>query len=184
MNPQQVLILQGWYGSGPSHWQMRWVEKYGYQVLTQSDWIRPLRGDWLARLDDVVSDLKAPVYLVAHSLGCLQVASWATISKQTHKVKAALLVAPSDVEARNFEDVLSSWRPVSLEKLPFNSSMLISQDDPFCTTERAKYFAKAWGANVYNLGSRGHLNADSNLGDWSEGHAFLNDLMKVNEHGH
>ena len=119
MNPQQVLILQGWHGSGPLHWQMRWVEKYGYQVLTQSDWIRPLRGDWLARLDDVVSDLKAPVYLVAHSLGCLQVASWAAISKQTHKVKAALLVAPSDVEARNFEDVLSSWRPLSLEKLPF-----------------------------------------------------------------
>jgi predicted alpha/beta hydrolase family esterase len=59
-----------------------------------------------------------------------------------------------------------------------------SQNDPYCSVERAQFFAKAWGAKLINTGSQGHLNADALLGDWPEGHAFLNELMKVNEHGH
>jgi len=184
MEYSKVLILPGWQGSGPLHWQMRWVEKYGYQVVEQSDWMRPLRGDWLARLEDVVSDMRAPVYLVAHSLGCIQVAAWANISTQVHKVKAALLVAPSDVEAQPMKEVFNSWRPISLKKMPFQSTLLSSQNDPYCTNERAQFFAKAWGCEWINAGPKGHLNADSLLGDWPEGHAFLNELMKVNEHGH
>jgi len=35
-----------------------------------------------------------------------------------------------------------------------------------------------------NLGNKGHVNADSNLGDWPEGRAMLNSLMKEKEHGH
>jgi predicted alpha/beta hydrolase family esterase len=34
------------------------------------------------------------------------------------------------------------------------------------------------------LGESGQLNAESILGDWPEGHALLNDLMKEKEHGH
>lgn len=184
MSQSTVLILPGWQGSGPLHWQMKWVEKYGYQVVEQSDWMRPLRGDWLARLDDVVSDIEGHVYLAAHSLGCIQVAAWASISKQAHKVKAALLVAPSDVEAPPLKDVFNSWRPIAVTKMPFQSALISSQNDPYCSVERAQSFAKAWGSELINAGPQGHLNADSLLGDWPEGHAFLNELMKVNEHGH
>jgi len=184
MEYAKVLILPGWQGSGPLHWQMRWVEKYGYQVVEQSDWMRPLRGDWLARLDDVVSDIEAPIYLVAHSLACIQVAAWASISKRAHQVKAALLVAPSDVEAPPMKEVFNSWRPIAVQKMPFQSMVVSSQNDPYCSVERAQFFAKAWGAKLINTGSQGHLNADALLGDWPEGHAFLNELMKVNEHGH
>ena len=166
------------------HWQIKWVKKYAYQLVEQHDWMRPLRGDWLARLDDVVTDLNGPVYLVAHSLGCIHVAAWASISKQAHKVKAALLVAPGDVEAQPLKDVFSSWRPICLQPLPFKSILLSSQNDPHCTIERAQFFAKSWGSDWINMGSKGHLNADSLLGDWPEGHDFLNQLMKVDEHGH
>lgn len=184
MHAHQVLILPGWQGSGPLHWQMRWVEKYGYQVVVQHDWLRPLRGDWLSRLDDVMSDLSEPIFLVAHSLGCIQVASWASISKQTHKVKGALLVAPADVEALPLQDAFSSWRPVTLKKIPFKTTLFSSQNDPFCSVARAKTFAEAWGSQWVDTGLTGHLNADSQLGDWSEGHAYLNDFMKVYEDGH
>ena len=184
MQPNQVLILPGWQGSGPLHWQSKWVQNYAYQLVEQHDWIRPLRGDWLSRLDEVVSDVCGPIYLVAHSLGCIQVAAWANISKQTHRVKAALLVAPGDVEAQAFKDVLSSWRPICLQPLPFKSFLLGSQNDPHCTLERAQFFAKSWGSDWIDMGPKGHLNADSPLGDWPEGHDFLNQLMKVEEHGH
>jgi predicted alpha/beta hydrolase family esterase len=42
----------------------------------------------------------------------------------------------------------------------------------------------SWGAQYLNLGKCGHLNAESNLGDWPEGHALLSELMKEKEHGH
>jgi predicted alpha/beta hydrolase family esterase len=184
MQPNQVLILPGWQGSGPLHWQSKWVQNYAYQLVEQHDWMRPLRGDWLSRLDEVVSDVCGPIYLVAHSLGCIQVAAWANISKQTHRVKAALLVAPGDVEAQAFKDVLSSWRPICLQPLPFKSFLLGSQNDPHCTLERAQFFAKSWGSDWIDIGPKGHLNTDSQLGDWPEAHDFLNQLMKVEEHGH
>lgn len=184
MANHKVLILPGWRGSGYSHWQMRWVNQYACQVLEQHDWSRPLRGDWLARLEDVMSDANEPVYLVAHSLGCIQTAAWAQISAQSHKVHGALLLAPSDVEASHFQDVLSSWRPIALKALPFKSILIGRQNDPDCSAERAAHFAMSWGSQYMNLGEFGQVDAESSLGDWPEGHALLNELMKEKEHGH
>jgi predicted alpha/beta hydrolase family esterase len=67
---------------------------------------------------------------------------------------------------------------------PFKSILFGSQNDPYCTTVRAEQFAKAWGSQYLNLGKCGHVNAESNLGDWPEGLAWLNELMKEKEHGH
>ena len=178
MKSSKVLILPGWQGSGPSHWQSLWIGQYAYQLVEQHDWMRPLRGDWLSRLDDVLSDLSGPVFLVAHSLGCIQVAAWAQVSAQCHKVKGAMLVAPGDVEASHLQEVFSSWRPITLTALPFQSILIGSENDPYCTAARAEHFAKAWGSEYLNVGERGHVNAESNLGDWPEGHALLNELMK------
>ena len=47
-----VLILPGWLGSGAEHWQMHWARLHGYAVVEQNDWLNPLRGDWMARLDE------------------------------------------------------------------------------------------------------------------------------------
>ncbi|MGB4361802.1 MAG: alpha/beta hydrolase, partial [Rhodoferax sp.] len=48
-----ILILPGWQGSGPQHWQSLWQARHGYPRVEQHDWLRPLRGDWIARLEDV-----------------------------------------------------------------------------------------------------------------------------------
>ena len=50
----RVLTLPGWQGSGPGHWQSRWEALHGCIRVEQHDWDRPLRGDWTARLQDVV----------------------------------------------------------------------------------------------------------------------------------
>jgi predicted alpha/beta hydrolase family esterase len=163
---------------------MRWVALHGDVVVEQHDWMRPLRGDWIARLDDVVSDAEGPVYFAAHSLGCIQVAAWASVSKQCHKVNGALLVAPGDVEATKFLDLFASWRPIAMQALPFKSILVSSQNDPYCTADRAGALAKAWGSDELDLGFKGHVNAESNLGDWPEGRALLNSLMKEKEDGH
>jgi uncharacterized protein len=49
-----VLLLPGWLDSGPSHWQSRWEAAHQFTRVQQHDWQRPLRGDWVARLEEVV----------------------------------------------------------------------------------------------------------------------------------
>lgn len=172
-----VLILPGWQGSGPQHWQSLWQAQLGFQRVDQHDWQRPLRGDWIARLEDVVLATDAPAVLVAHSLGCILVAAWAAHSRNVHRVKAALLVAPADVEQEALRPLLVSWSPLPLPPLPFKSTLVASQDDPFCSFARARGFAAAWGARLVDAGAVGHINADSGLGAWPHGLVLLNELL-------
>ncbi len=169
----QVLMLPGWQGSGPDHWQSRWEALHGYARVEQHDWQQPRRGDWLARLDETVIDSERPVLLVAHSLGCVLVAAWARFSRHAHKVRGALLVAPGDVEQPDLAPALPGWAPILRDPLPFPSLLVASQDDPRCRFERAEQLARDWGSRLVDAGARGHLNADSGLGDWPEGHALL-----------
>ncbi|MCJ0765607.1 RBBP9/YdeN family alpha/beta hydrolase [Variovorax terrae] len=178
MKPSNVLILPGWENSGPQHWQSLWEQAHGYRRVEQHDWMRPLRGDWIARLEDVLLSCDEPAVLVAHSLGCIHTAAWAAHSKNTQRVKAALLVAPGDVEREAIRPLLPGWSPVVRQALPFPSVLLGSHDDPYCTFERARGFAEAWGSRFIDYGHRGHINANTGLGDWPEGHAMLLDLMK------
>ncbi|OGB32721.1 MAG: alpha/beta hydrolase [Burkholderiales bacterium RIFCSPLOWO2_12_FULL_61_40] len=178
ITPSPVLVLPGWQNSGAAHWQSRWEALYGYERVDQHDWMRPLRGDWIARLEDVLLSQSGPSVLVAHSLGCMLIAAWASHSRNTHLVKAALLVAPGDPEREELRPVLTSWAPVAMQALPFPSVLLGSHNDPYCSLERAQAFARAWGAQFLDYGHAGHLNAESGLGDWPQGHEILMQLMQ------
>jgi hypothetical protein len=178
-----VLILPGWQNSGPDHWQSRWEVVYGDQRVQQHDWMQPLRGDWMAQLEEAVLVAHGPVVLAAHSLGCLLTAAWAQHSRNTHRVVGALLVAPGDAEREEFRAPLRSWSPIVSQRLPFASTLLGSHDDPYCTFERAQQLANAWGSAFVDYGNKGHINAESGLGEWPEGRALLNcylDLKKEN----
>jgi predicted alpha/beta hydrolase family esterase len=43
----------------------------------------------------------------------------------------------------------------------------------------AEQLAKNWGAELVNIGERGHINAESGLGDWPAGREMLNKLTKI-----
>jgi uncharacterized protein len=177
MKPSNVLILPGWQNSGPDHWQSRWERAHGYTRVDEHDWMRPLRGDWIARLEEVLLSCDEPAVLAAHSLGCIQIAAWASHSKNTGRVKGAVMVAPPDVEREDLRQILPGWAPVPLQALPFEAIVFSSSDDPFCAPQRARQFAAAWGAELVDAGPRGHLNADSGLGDWPEAHFHLQRLQ-------
>jgi uncharacterized protein len=55
-----VFVLPGWLGSGPGHWQSLWEQAPSTDMrfvrVEQHDWQRPLRGDWCARLDEMVAN--------------------------------------------------------------------------------------------------------------------------------
>lgn len=172
----RVLLLPGWQDSGADHWQSRWERLHGYERVQQADWNWPRRGDWMARLEEVVLDDERPALLVAHSLGCQLVAAWAAHSRHTGRVQGALLVAPPDTEREDTPPQLHGWAPMVRAALPFPSIALLSRDDPYGHFYRMAAVAEGWGARLVDTGARGHLNGESGLGDWPEGHAFLHTL--------
>jgi uncharacterized protein len=177
-NAHRVLLLPGWQDSGPAHWQSRWQTLHGFERVQQADWHWPRRGDWMAQLDEAVLVApQQPTLLVAHSLGCQLVAAWATHSRHTACVKGALLVAPPDTAHASTPPQLANWRVIPRQRLPFAAHVIYSSNDPFCAPDRALSMAADWGAPATPLGERGHINADSGLGDWPQGLAWLQQLQ-------
>jgi predicted alpha/beta hydrolase family esterase len=178
MKPSNVLLIPGWQDSGAQHWQSLWARRHGYLRVEQHEWTKPLRGDWLARLEEMVLSRDEPAVLVAHSLGCILVAAWSARSLNTHRVKGALLVAPGDVEKPGMREQLPTWSPIDLQALAFPSVLVASRNDPYCEFERSRLFGHAWGSQFMDHGDCGHINADSGVASWPEGHVLLQDLMK------
>ena len=174
--PLRCLLLPGWQGSGPGHWQCRWAEEYGDTLVEQDDWIWPRRGDWMARLEEVLLTEPAPVLLVAHSLGCHLVAAWSAWSRHTDRVRAALLVAPPDTEGAALPPQLFGWRPAVRQTLRFPAQLVYSADDPYSGVDASVRLAADWGARPLDLGACGHVNAESGLGDWPVGRTLLGAL--------
>ena len=172
----RCLLLPGWLDSDAQHWQTQWERLHGAHRVDQADWLWPRRGDWMARLDEVLLEADRPVVLAAHSLGCHLVAAWAAHSRHTRRVVGALLVAPPDLERDDMPPNLHGWRPIVRRRLPFASVAVISSDDPYCTPERAQQMARDWSADAFDAGPRGHINGESGLGDWAQGWTLLQTL--------
>lgn len=173
MSAPRVLLLPGWNGSGPDHWQSRWAQQHGDERVDQDDWAWPKRGDWMSQLEQAVLQSPDPVVLVAHSLGCHLVSAWAAHTARADSVAGALLVAPPDLDRDDLPPQLAPWRSSARRALPFPSVVVFSEDDPYCRPERAQAMAEAWGSLPRSEGARGHLNGDSGLGDWPQGRALL-----------
>jgi uncharacterized protein len=178
MTVPKILLLPGWQDSDPPHWQSRWEAVHGDHRVEQHEWMRPLRGDWSARLEEEILAAPGPVALVAHSLGCILVAAWAAHSRNTRKVQAALLVAPGDLEREDVRELIPGWAPIVRQALPFRALVIAANDDPYCSADRSREMARDWGARYIDAGRGGHLNGESGLGDWPRGRQLLNDLLK------
>jgi hypothetical protein len=172
-----VLILPGWSDSGPEHWQTLWESEHPeFKRVIQKDWINVNLEDWLAVLDQAISQNSKPAVLVAHSLSCILVAHWAKLGRPG--VQSALLVAPADVE-RHETCPAETWGfgPIPLQTLPFKSIVVASDDDPYIDVARAKHLARCWKSDFVDIGSHGHINSASNLGNWRDGQELLSRLL-------
>ncbi len=175
-----ILTVPGLGNSGPAHWQTLW-EKARPDVarIDLGMWDRPHRNSWVTKIDQAVSSARAPVVLVAHSLGCLAVAWWAALSPQPYgwPVAGALLVAPADVDRDGAAAELTPFAPAPRQPLPFPSILVASQDDPWIDIDRAHSLAVEWGSHFVDAGATGHINAASGLGSWPEGQELLDRVL-------
>lgn len=172
----RYLIVPGWQGSPPEHWQQHWHASLpNSHWLEQADWINPTREAWVAALARAVISSIAPTVIIAHSLGCITVAHWAAqaSARQLHQVQGALLVAPADVERPNRPAALANFAPVARVPLPFPSQVVASDNDPAVTVHRAVEMAQDWGAEAGILTGAGHINVKSGHHHWEQGFAYL-----------
>jgi predicted alpha/beta hydrolase family esterase len=167
-----VLILPGYGGSGPAHWQTLWQRAHPEFIRVEArDWDRPDREEWVKALEAAVRESGPETLLVAHSLACLQVAHWAATTSL--KVHAALLVAPPDPDGAEFPEAATGFSPLPMMPFPFPSLVVGSTNDPYASPEFAPRCARAWGARFVSVGAKGHINASSGLGYWEEGWGLL-----------
>ncbi|MFT4197322.1 MAG: alpha/beta hydrolase [Pseudoxanthomonas sp.] len=168
----RVLILPGRGDSGEKHWQSVWERRDPSLLrVRQREWENPDRDEWVATLDAAIRAVNAPVILVAHSLAVPLVAHWA--SRHRGPVRGALLVSPTDVERADYPPGATGFAPIPLQRLPFESIVVASDDDPRVTPERAALFAEAWGAQLQRPGAFGHLGTAADLGEWEYGARLL-----------
>ena len=171
-----TLMVPGWNGSGPAHWQSLWERRRPeYRRVEQREWADVRRDEWVETLDRAVEATAGGIVIVAHSLGCVAVAEWALGNPcAAARVKCALLVAPPDLDSLpECPAPLRSFQPVPRRTLPFASWLVGSRNDPYMTFDAARSLAAAWGSRFIDAGPAGHINVDSGHGPWPEGERLL-----------
>ena len=180
---QPVLIVPGYLGSGPAHWQS-WFERQipNTQRVSGIDWASPRLGSWADQLGKAIDRAPAPVWLVAHSFGCL--ASVVAASLRSEQVAGVLLVAPADPERfadngfrSGAEQAVSSW--LANIRLACPSLLVASTNDPWMNFASAAYWAERWGTRLHCLGAAGHINTDAGFGPWPDGLAMLQAMQSA-----
>ncbi len=169
------VFVAGIGNSGPAHWQRLWHQSLGGVWLEHADWLRPDRNTWVSDLQKAIWQITGPQVVIAHSLGCLVLAEWVR-DHDDPSMAGAFLVSVPDVSGPRFPVSATGFEQPSLA-LPFPSLVVASQDDPYGTIDYAQDTAQIWGSEFVDFGAKGHLNADSGLGDWPEGRALLEGLV-------
>jgi predicted alpha/beta hydrolase family esterase len=167
------LIVPGLGDSGQEHWQT-FFEKTGsnFHRIIQQEWDEPTCIDWITRIDEVVSKYDpSTVVLIGHSLGCSTIAHWAMHFDR--KIKGALLVGPSDLEAPVYTFPATGFNPIPSKHMNFKTIVVASDVDPWVSIDRANFFASNWGSEIIILNNAGHINDSSGYGEWPQGLEIL-----------
>lgn len=182
-----TLIVPGFHGSGPLHWQT-WIEErlVGAQRVRGIDWEQPVLARWAGAVRDEIDAAPHAVFLVAHSYGCL--ASVVAAADRPEKVAGALLVAPADPqrfgpfglrEATDEGGSIAPWLPDTPLECP--SIVVASRNDPWVKFDGAAFWAERWGSRLMDIGDAGHINTESGYGPWPFGLDLLVAMQRVHD---
>lgn len=175
------VIVPGIGGSDDEHWQTLWQRQWGAAAarIRPQSWSQPDLGDWVDAIDRAVKEVEAradDVVLVAHSLGCWAASAWLG-EAGIRPPRGTLLVAPPDPAGERFPgEAAPTFVDVLPHPLPCPSVVVASANDPYCRLEVARDLATSWGSRFEPVGSLGHLNSGSGLGDWPQGRGLLTRL--------
>ncbi|MCW2990648.1 MAG: putative hydrolase [Solirubrobacterales bacterium] len=168
---RSFLIVHGWHGSGPDHWQT-WLaqrlaaagEEVRYPDLPDPDY--PVVTEWAEVLHAELAALAGERIVVCHSLGCLL---WAHEAARVEPVDRLLLVAPP-CPVSPLHDARSFYpTPLDSEALARSARaarVVGSDKDPYCPAGHERSFARPLGLEIDVLAGAGHINPEAGYGPW------------------
>lgn len=185
-----TLIVPGFRGSGAAHWQT-WFEQQlpDARRVSGIDWDVPCLDDWVEQVVREIDAAPSPIWLVAHSFGCL--ATVVAAAQREDKVAGVFLVAPAD-PWRFVKSGLRELKPSNEQldtidhdlpqsRLGFNSMVVASSNDPWVKITVAGYWAQRWGSHFISVGDAGHINIDAGFGPWPDGLALFQSMQSVQD---
>jgi len=174
----KISIIPGINNSGPQHWQSYWQQKYGFERIEQEEWDQPVFEKWNENLVQSIESNKSEKnnILIAHSLGCLLTIK--ALPEIQNYISGLFLVAVPDPARAFFDGPLKTFRGIPEKNLSIPGYLVYSENDEFSTIDFSVKQGKLWGLKTINAGSIGHINSDSNLGEWEEGYELFSRLRK------
>ena len=180
-NEDQFLILHGWGGNKPAHWQ-----EHLYTALTGAgkhvhypkmpEPTAPNKAAWLAGLSEAFAaiDASAPLTVVAHSLGAI---TWLHyVAGVPNKIaERVLLVAPPyvipEIPPSDAPPGVPGFFPPTLDadavKRAATETVFIASDsDDYATFEQTKAYADRLGVPIHLLSGAGHISPYWGYGEW------------------
>ena len=179
-----VVIVPGLREHAEDHWQAHLQREIPGSLCVPRLHAHKLScRAWVDALDATIDAARGPVLLVAHSAGVMMVVHWARHHRRP--ILGALLVTPPDLDVPLPEGYpaphlleQNGWLPTPMERLPFQSIVAASTNDPLARFTRTIGMARAWGSKLVRLGNVGQMNPASGFGPWHEARTLVRQLMK------
>ena len=175
-----ILILHGWQGSNPGHWQVWMTDELKNNKISvcmpdlpNKDY--PILDEWIDFVFKIFN--KYPIdKVVCHSLANIFWVHFCNKHPEIH-IQRLLLVAP--VSFTKTIPEASSFYPVPIESNTSRCSdktlLVLSDNDPYCSLDDAHYIEQYLNINTKWLANSGHINIDSGFGVWQFGYNWITD---------
>jgi predicted alpha/beta hydrolase family esterase len=170
-----VVLLHGWEGSGPDHWQT-WLAN---ELVTSGRDVRypdlpnaelPDLADWLAALHETLTGLPDDGFdVVCHSLASVLWLHHAANPGPTPRPARVVLVSPPS-PLTTIAQIAEFFPPpltIDAVRQAADGTVLVgSDDDPYCPEGIAEAYGRPLKIATTVIAGGGHLNSDSGFGPW------------------
>ena len=178
---RSFLILHGYEGSGPEHWQSWLVERLraAGETVAYPDLPAPFAPTlpaWRTALEAELRALPGAPIVVAHSLSCvLWLHHCAQPVLEGGCAERVLLVAPPSTTGA--PRPILPFFPVPLDPprvaaAAAETRLVCAPDDPYCPENAALVYGAPLGLAVDELPGAGHINPAAGFGAWPQAEAW------------
>jgi len=181
MTHDTMLILHGWGGNKPAHWQEHLYAKLiaeGVQVHypKMPDPMSPNLDAWQQKLHEELQEIRVgpPLTVLCHSLGCINWMHY--VAKVNERIAdRVLLAAPPyvmpDIPPTDAPPGVSTFFPPPMNAAAIASAaketfIIASNDDDYATFEQSKAYADRLNIPIHLLLGAGHISPYWGYGDW------------------